>query len=134
MSSRIRSPEEGGEVDFQTAKNKCFGATKIVVDNSWVLPHSPDLLRKFGTHMNAELFISRVGSIKYLLKYVCKGQNRVTAEVVVGDTDETGRKTSEGAPTIDEMRHYQDARYISTSEAACRLFSFPIMVREPTVE
>ena len=32
------------------------------------------------------------------------------------------------------MRYYQDARYISASEAAWRLFSFPMVEHEPSVE
>ncbi|CDF36294.1 unnamed protein product [Chondrus crispus] len=38
--------------------------------NSWVVPHSPVLLRSFACHLNVELCVSRVGGIKYLFKYV----------------------------------------------------------------
>ena len=41
---------------------------------------------------------------------------------------------SKSVPTIDEIRHYQDARYISASEAAWRLLSFPMVEHEPFVE
>ena len=64
-----------GEFQDRTRKSKMKGATKIISDNSWVVPHSPDLLRKFRTHMNVELCISRVGSIKCLFKYVCNGSD-----------------------------------------------------------
>ncbi len=37
-------------------------------------------------------------------------------------------------PTIDEIQNYQDARYISASEAAWRLFSFPMVEHHPSVE
>ena len=90
----------------------------MILDNSWVVPHSPDFLRKFRTHMNVELRISRVGSIKYLFKYVFKGSDRVTVEIVGAPKNEQNGNTSEGVPTIDEIPHYQDARYISASEAA----------------
>ncbi len=36
----------------------------------------------FRTHMNVELRISKVGSIKYLFKIVCKDSDRVTVEIV----------------------------------------------------
>ena len=42
--------------------------------------------------MNVVLCISKVGSIKYLFKYVYKGHDRVTVEKFGGDTDETGGK------------------------------------------
>ena len=60
VSYRRRSPEEGGEIDFRTGKNKNVGAMKIVVDYSWVVPHSYDFLQKFGTHMNVEFCISKL--------------------------------------------------------------------------
>ncbi|CDF41005.1 unnamed protein product, partial [Chondrus crispus] len=90
-------------------------------DNSWVVPHSPVLLRSFACHLNVELCVSRVGGIKYLFKYVCKGQDRVTMEI----TAENER--------YDEISNFQDARYVSASEAAWRLFSFDIVDRNPPV-
>ena len=90
----------------------------MILNNSWVVPHLSDLLRKFRTHMNVELCISGVGSIKYLFKYVCKGSDRATVEIVGRYPDQQSGNDSEGVPTIDEIRQYQDARYISASEAA----------------
>ncbi|CDF77379.1 unnamed protein product [Chondrus crispus] len=93
----------------------------VVVDNSWVVPHSPVLLRSFACHLNVELCVSRVGGVKYLFKYLCKGQDRVTMEI----TAENER--------YDEISNFQDARYVSASEAAWRLFSFDIVDRNPPV-
>ena len=62
--------------------------------------------------MNVDLCISKVGSKQNLFKYVRKGHNWVSAEIVGGDTDETGGKTTETVPTVDEIRHYQNSRYI----------------------
>ena len=87
------------------------GTTEIILENSQVVPHSPDLLLKFRNHMNVELCISRVGSIKYLLKYVCKGSDRVTVEIMGRYADRQSENNSEG-------EQYQDARYTSASEAA----------------
>ncbi|CDF33944.1 ATP dependant DNA helicase PIF1 [Chondrus crispus] len=93
----------------------------VVVDNSWVVPHSPLLLRSFACHLNVELCVSRVGGIKYLFKYVCKGRDPVTMEI-------TAKKEC-----YDEISNFQDARYVSASEAAWRLFSFDIVDRNPPV-
>ena len=84
--------------------------------------------------MNVELCISRVGSIKYLFKYVFKGSDRVTVEIGGVPIDEHNVTNSKVVPAIDEIRYYQDARHISASEAAWRLFSFPILEHEPSVE
>lgn len=68
-----------------------FSDTQI--NNSWVVPFSPRLSIMFQCHQNLELCISRVGEIKYLLEYVCKGQNRVSVQSVCGEQyyDETGK-------------------------------------------
>ena len=94
---------------------------QVEIDNSWVVPYSPFLSRKFNCHLNVELCVSRVGGIKYLFKYVCKGRDRVTVEFV----NETAR--------YDEISSYQDARYINASEAVWRLMGFTYILREPPV-
>ena len=81
MSLNRQSTEEGGEFEIQTKKSSVSGILKTAIDNPWVVPHSPDLLRKFRTHMNVELCISRVESIKYLFKYVCEDSDRVAVEI-----------------------------------------------------
>ncbi|CDF39890.1 ATP dependant DNA helicase [Chondrus crispus] len=87
----------------------------VVVDNSWFVPHSPLLLRSSALHLNVELCVSRVGGIRYLFKYVCKGQDRVIMEITAKNE------------CYDEISNFQDARYVSASEAAWRLFSFDIL-------
>ncbi len=69
----------------------------------------------FPCHMNVELCVSRAGGIKYLLKHICKGSDRMTMEIV----EETGR--------YNEIEQFQDARYVSASEAAWRILSFDIV-------
>ena len=77
MSYRRRSPEDRGELEVRTKKINASGIHKMATEDSWIVPYSPDLLRRFRTHMNVEHCISRVGSIKYLLKYDCKGSDLV---------------------------------------------------------
>ena len=48
--------------------------------------------------------------------------------------DQQSGNNSGDVPSIDEIRHYQDARYTSASEAAWRLFSFLMEEHEPSVE
>lgn len=134
ISYKRRREEDSGE----TAKFSSFvpglGKRELKVDNSWVVPYSPALLRMFRCHLNVELCISKVGSIKYLFKYVCKGPDRVTVEVSTTKSNVDGRDEPEEQLVIDEIKSYQDARYVSASEASWRLFSFPIVEHNPTVE
>ncbi len=82
-------------------KTAGIGRQEFTVDNSWVVPSSPDLLRKFRTHMNVELCISKVGSIKYLFKYVCKGPDTVTVEVKTVQEGHEQSKITRMIPIID---------------------------------
>ncbi len=118
ISYRRRSPSQDGET--ATIRGVFPGKRMqfIDIDNSWLVPHSPELIRKFNCHMNAELCISKVGSIKYLFKYVCKGSDRVNVEVWTHNSDENPGDHVRKVPIIDEIKSYQDARYISGSEAA----------------
>ena len=84
--------------------------TSLEVDNSWVVPFSAILIRIFNCHINVELCISRVGSVKYLFKYFCKGKNHATVDLVSEDAANPNQK-------LKEIKNYVDARYVSASEA-----------------
>ncbi len=130
MTYERRSPEDGGEVE-QVSAGKGASSSKFRLENSWVVPYSLDLLQKFRTHMNVEICISRVGSVKYLFKYVCKSSDRGSVEIKIIQWNNGSHETSKKLPTIDEMQQYQDALYISASKAAWRLSFFPIVEHKP---
>ncbi|KAL6541113.1 hypothetical protein OROMI_024996 [Orobanche minor] len=87
----------------------------VDLDNRFVVPHNRYLLMKYRAHINVE-WCNQSRSIKYLFKYVHKGNDRVTASFY---RDADG-DTSSGF--VDEVKMYYDCRYISASEAAWRLF------------
>ncbi|XP_071565387.1 uncharacterized protein [Temnothorax nylanderi] len=89
----------------------------IELDNRWVVPYNPVLLRIFNAHINVELCTS-VKSIKYICKYVNKGSDQATFAL------ESER---------DEVKLYESGRYISSSEAIWRILAFPIHERYPTI-
>ncbi len=78
-------------------------------------------MRMFHCHMNVELCVSRVGGIKYLLKYISKGSDRVTMERF----QETGG--------YNEIEQFQGAPYVSASEAAWRILACDIIDNDPPV-
>ncbi len=53
ISHKRRSPSQGG--DSATISIYCGGNKRkdIPIDNSWVVPHSRELIRKFQCHLNA---------------------------------------------------------------------------------
>ena len=92
------------------------------VDNRYVVPYNPTLIKRFNAHINVE-WCNQTRSIKYLFKYVNKGNDRVTATFY-----------NTGNECYDEIKMYYDCRYLSACEAVWRIFSFDINYREPSVE
>ncbi|KAL8594216.1 hypothetical protein ACOMHN_033079 [Nucella lapillus] len=110
---RRRSPEDGG----QTTKLKIRG--QVQIDNQWVVPHNKLLCKILKAHVNVE-FCSSIKAIKYVCKYINKGSVMATFTV-------------EGETRKDEIKTFQTGRYISTNEAAWRIFSFDLHQRYPPV-
>ncbi|CAH1413176.1 unnamed protein product [Lactuca virosa] len=93
--------------------------------NRSVVPYHKTLLKRYQAHINVE-WCNQVASIKYLFKYINKGPDRATVEVVQnsngGDNDD--------AP-VDEIKNYYDCRYLSACEAS--LFGFDVHYKYPSV-
>lgn len=99
----------------------------VPLDNRYAVLHNRYLLMKYGAHINVE-WCNQSRSIKYLFKYINKGHDRVTAAFYKTAEDE------ERGENIDEVDMYYDCRYISSCEAAWRLFGFEMQYRDPPVE
>ena len=67
-------------------------------------------------------------SIKYLFKYINKGNDRVSA------TFYKQRRDQDDPDAKDEICDYIECRYVSPCDGAWRIFGFVIMLREPSVE
>ncbi|GKD58833.1 hypothetical protein Tco_1296342 [Tanacetum coccineum] len=88
-------------------------------DGGSIVPYNPTLLKRYQPHINVE-WCNQFGSIKYLFKYINKGPDRVTAVV---EDEET-----------NEIKDYYDCRYLSSCEAAWRIFKFDIHHRFSAVK
>ena len=89
------------------------------IDNRWIVPYNKLLLRSMNCHCNVELCMS-IKSIKYVLKYVHKECDQAMFAL----------RSSQ----VDEISDYQNARYVSSNEAAWRILEFPIHERDPPVQ
>jgi len=87
-----------------------------VYTNERVVPHPRELIVQFDCHINLEVCAS-IKSIKYVHKYIYKGPDRATLQ-------------TQGH---DEVKAYLDSRYISSVEAAWRLFEFGMHLEWPSV-
>ena len=114
---RRRSPADGGRTITQYCR-----ATKreVTLDNRWVVPFNPYLLRKFDCHLNLEIVASVMG-IKYITKYLTKGSDRVMVE------------NSDGTMAEDEIQTFINARYITASMALGHIFGLSICEISPSV-
>ncbi|KAH8973324.1 hypothetical protein BDL97_01G040400 [Sphagnum fallax] len=101
----------------------------IELDNRWVVPHNVYLSTKYDAHINVEV-CNNIRAVKYLFKYVYKGHDRATVEI----SRQSDNATEGNVVETDEIKRYLDCRYVSTSEAAWRIFKFDMHERFPTVE
>ncbi|OIT22265.1 putative diphthine methyl ester synthase [Nicotiana attenuata] len=117
--------EEGYPVYRRRDNGRTIKKDGIDLDSRFVVPHNRFLLLKYCAHINVE-WCNQSRSIKYLFKYINKGNDRVTAAF--------SNVQEEDSSNIDEINMYYDCRYISPCEATWRIFKFPIHHREPPVE
>uniref|UniRef100_A0A453QHK2 ATP-dependent DNA helicase n=1 Tax=Aegilops tauschii subsp. strangulata TaxID=200361 RepID=A0A453QHK2_AEGTS len=79
------------------------GSTEIVrnwkLDNRWVVPYNPYLLRMLNCHINVEI-CSSIKAVKYLFKFMYKGHDRAFVTDKVDEVE------------IDEIRQYRDTRWV----------------------
>ncbi|XP_057247317.1 uncharacterized protein LOC104901443 [Beta vulgaris subsp. vulgaris] len=95
---------------------------KATLDNRWVIPYNPYLSSLFDCHLDVEV-CSTIEAVKYLYKYVYKGHDKISFNVVRrGEVD-----------TIDEIEHYQSGRWVSACEASWRTFGFDLFEMHPSV-
>jgi hypothetical protein len=95
------------------------------IDNRHIVPYNPALLLKYKAHINVEI-CSTISAVKYLYKYCYKGHDRAMFSMRYENNGQVQE--------ADEIKLYQEARYISASEAIWRLLAFPIHGRDPAVE
>ncbi|AQK81351.1 hypothetical protein ZEAMMB73_Zm00001d036554 [Zea mays] len=93
------------------------------LDNRWVVPYNPYLLRLFNCHINVEACGS-IKVVKYLFKYIYKGHDR--ASVVMRDA-------SKENGDVDEIQQYRDARWVTPPEALWRIYGFELSQNSPSV-
>lgn len=74
---RRRAPGTPGGHHY--VKTKANGEP-LCIDNQWVVPYNSKLLLKYQCHLNVEV-VNTDGAIKYIFKYITKGQDRMNFHV-----------------------------------------------------
>ena len=108
-----------------------------VVNNAWIVPYNPFLLKKYQMHINVEMCNTAMAS-KYLFKYITKGPDRAMAKV---DQDfevapQNGMECvdQDFEPAQDEIKNYEDLQSIGASEACWQTFMFETKHLCPNVQ
>lgn len=89
---------------------KCNG---YVVDNRYVVPYSPKLLKMFNCHINVEV-VSSIRAVKYLYKYIYKGHDAAIISMQGNASDVTEM-------IHDEISEHIETRYVGPVEACWRI-------------
>ncbi|XP_075494884.1 uncharacterized protein LOC142532481 [Primulina tabacum] len=92
------------------------------LNTQWVVPHNSYLLLRYDCHINVEV-CSGLTAVKYLYKYIYKGHDKVAVHIAHED----------GENVIDEIKNFQDARWVSAQEAVWRIFEFDLNEISPAV-
>ncbi|XP_074297029.1 uncharacterized protein LOC141627702 [Silene latifolia] len=126
-TERTTVDSEGYPIYKRSKKGVTVKKDGVPIGNEFVIPYNAQLLLKYRAHINVE-WCNQSRSIKYLFKYINKGSDRVMMQssYMRRNEDDPGR--------FDEIKRYYDCRYLSTYEAAWRLFGFEIHYRTPAVE
>ncbi|PWZ16906.1 Thymidylate kinase [Zea mays] len=116
-----------GKDSYPVYRRRDDGRTEKVrgceLDNRWVVPYNPYLLRLFNCHINVEACGS-IKAVKYLFKYIYKGHDR--ASIVMRDA-------SKADDDVDEIKQYRDARWVTPPEALWRIYGFELSQISPPV-
>ncbi|UYV73502.1 hypothetical protein LAZ67_10003841 [Cordylochernes scorpioides] len=99
-----------------TGKSFKLENKNISVDNRWVVPYSPFLLKKYDCHINVQVCTS-IKSVKYIFKYILKGHDCANLEI-----------------KYNEIKTYLNSRYVCAPESMYRIFGFDLYSKSHKIE
>lgn len=89
------------------------------------MPYSPILTKIFDAHINVE-YCSSVQAIKYICKNINKGSDQAIFNV-------RHQASDHNIDIRDEVSTFRAGRYVSSNEAAWRIFGLPLHERHTAV-
>ncbi|UYV64325.1 hypothetical protein LAZ67_3000285 [Cordylochernes scorpioides] len=99
-----------------TGKSFKIENKNISMDNRWVVPYSPFLLKKYYCHINVQVCTS-IKSVKYIFKYILKGHDCANLEI-----------------QHNEIKTYLNSRYVCAPESMYRIFGFDLYSKSHKIE
>ncbi|KAF8050757.1 hypothetical protein N665_1890s0003 [Sinapis alba] len=105
-----------------------------VMNNTSVVPHNIDILKKYEAHINVE-WCNRTSAVKYLFKYITKGVDKATAVLEKGNNTSTFEKGKEVVTKQrNEIQDFIECCYLSACESMWQIFAFHIHKRKPPMQ
>ena len=92
------------------------------LDKRWTVPYNQYLLAKIDCQINVEI-CSTVKAIKYIYKYIFKGYDRISFQVIADSSD----------CEINEIKQYVSPRWISSPEATWRIYRLSTNEIKPAI-
>jgi hypothetical protein len=134
--TNITTFEKNGYPRYRRKDNKIennmyrikYSNDQIPVDNSWVVPYNPFLLKKYKCHINVE-YCASIQSYKYIFDYIHKGHDRAFCKIEKVKDSICNEKDN-----LAEISKYVDGRYLSPMEVAWRIERFPLCGKSHHVE
>lgn len=120
---RRRSPQDGGN----TFEKRVQGM-RYLYTNKDVVPYNKYLLYKYGSHINLE-FVYSIHSMKYHLSYLYKGTDLSTVSISCAN-----QESNEEDEVIDEIKNYEQRRFLGAVEAEWRMRGNAIAERKPSIQ
>lgn len=105
----------------------------VNLDNSYVVPHNLQILKKYKAHVNVE-WCNKSTAIKYLFKYITKGVDRATFLIQKDGDQVASDQASTSEKPINEIDNCLEGRYLSACESMWRTFMFDIHHNSPAVQ
>ena len=88
----------------------------VPLDNRYVVPYNPYLSMKYNAHINVEI-CSTINSYKYLYKYVYKGPDMASVEIVQQQDDSPNGSAPTQIKEGDEIKKFVDLCFITASKS-----------------
>ena len=105
----------------------------VPLDNRHIVPYNPYLSKKYNAHINVEI-CSTINSCKYLYKYVYKGPDMASVQVVDNQGDALDNSSDTQPKEQDEIKKFVNFRFITASESYWHISGYDVHGREPSIQ
>ncbi|XP_036345768.1 uncharacterized protein LOC118755017 [Rhagoletis pomonella] len=96
---QYRRRNDGNKIVVRVSQNS------VELDNRWVVPYNKYLTKKYNAHINVEI-CSSIKSVKYLHKYIYKGYDCATVQIIEQQIDHFGLPADDLATENLEIENF----------------------------